>query len=101
MPNSLKCKIKHLCHNGTINERERDRLLKALEQEQKSEWEHDHEILKAYSNGANEVLDKIRAEIEQKIVKRHGLNHTRSERNRNDAFLEVLDIINKYIEENT
>ena len=32
MPNSLKCKIKHLCHNGTINERERDRILKALEQ---------------------------------------------------------------------
>lgn len=33
MPNSLKCKIKHLCHNGTIIERERDRILKALEQE--------------------------------------------------------------------
>ena len=30
-----------------------------------SEWERDHEILKAYSNGANEVLDKIRAEIEE------------------------------------
>ena len=42
------------------------------------------------------VLDKIRAEIEQKIVKRHGLNHTRSERDRNDAFLEALDIIDKY-----
>lgn len=35
MPNSIKCKIKHLCHNGTINERERDRILKALEQESK------------------------------------------------------------------
>lgn len=33
MPNSLKCKIKHLCHNGTITERDRDRILKALEQE--------------------------------------------------------------------
>ena len=33
MPNSLKCKIKHLCHNGTITERERDRILKALERE--------------------------------------------------------------------
>ena len=30
-----------------------------------SEWERDHEILKAYSNGANEVLDKIRAEIDK------------------------------------
>ena len=33
MPNSLRCKIKHLCHNGTLTERERDRILKALEQE--------------------------------------------------------------------
>lgn len=33
MPNSLKCKIKHLCYNGTLTERERDRILKALEQE--------------------------------------------------------------------
>jgi len=31
MPNSLRCKIKHLCHNGTLTERERDRILKALE----------------------------------------------------------------------
>lgn len=31
--------------------------------EPKSEWEHDHEILKAYSDGANGVLDEIRAEI--------------------------------------
>lgn len=33
MPNSLKCKIKHLCHNGTIKQSECDRLIKALEQE--------------------------------------------------------------------
>lgn len=33
MPNSLKCKIKHLRHNGTLTEREYDRILKALEQE--------------------------------------------------------------------
>lgn len=31
--------------------------------EKKSEWQQDHEILKAYSDGANEVLDNIRAEI--------------------------------------
>lgn len=42
------------------------------------------------------VLDNIRIEIEQKIKKRPGLNHTRAERDRNDAFLEVLDIIDKY-----
>ena len=33
MPNSLKCKIKHLCHNGTLTKTERDRILEALEQE--------------------------------------------------------------------
>lgn len=31
--------------------------------EQQSEWQHDHEILKAYSDGASAVLDKVRAEI--------------------------------------
>ena len=36
-----------------------------LEQEPKSEWQHDHEVLKAYSDGANDILDKIRAEIEE------------------------------------
>lgn len=39
--------------------------IKALEQEPKSEWEHDHEILRAYFDGASEVLDKISAEIEE------------------------------------
>lgn len=36
-----------------------------IPQEPKSEWEHDHEILKAYSDGANEVLDKIYADIQK------------------------------------
>ena len=35
--------------------------------EQQSEWQHDHEILKAYSDGANDVLGKIGAEIERMI----------------------------------
>lgn len=43
MPKSLRCKIKHLCYNGTLTERERDRILKALDRE--------------------DVLDKISAEI--------------------------------------
>jgi hypothetical protein len=42
-----------------------DMSIKALEQEPKSEWEHDHEILKAYSDGANEVLDKIYTDIQK------------------------------------
>lgn len=40
-----------------------DDLQSESEQEPKSEWEHDHEILKAYSDGANGVLDELRAEI--------------------------------------
>lgn len=43
MPKSLRCEIKHLCHNGTLTERKRDRILKALEQE--------------------DILEKVRAEI--------------------------------------
>ena len=34
-------------------------------QEPKSEWQHDHEILKAYSDGASEVIDKIRDDIRE------------------------------------
>ena len=33
MPKSLRCKIKKLCYNGALTERERDRILKALDQE--------------------------------------------------------------------
>lgn len=40
-----------------------DKAIEALEQEPKSEWQKDHEILKAYSDGANGVLDELRAEI--------------------------------------
>ena len=40
MPHSLRCKIKHLCHNGTITESERDRILVALDQGSKTgHWE--------------------------------------------------------------
>lgn len=42
------------------------------------------------------ILDKIRFEIEKKIVKRPWLDFEDRERDRNDAFLEVLDIIDKY-----
>jgi hypothetical protein len=59
-------------------------IIKDLEQEQKSEWEHDHEILKAYADGANNVLDKIRAEIIE------------TRRKQNVGVLECLDIIDKY-----
>ena len=42
------------------------------------------------------VLDKIRAEIDAKIVRRPWLDIKDRERDRNDVFLEVLDIIDKY-----
>lgn len=42
------------------------------------------------------ILDKIRAEVEKKIIKRPWLDFKDMERDRNDAFLEVLDIIDKY-----
>ena len=42
------------------------------------------------------ILDRIRAEIKSKIVKRPWLDFEDRERDRNDAFLEVLDIIDKY-----
>ena len=64
---------------------------KALEQEPKSEWEHDHEILKAYSDGQASiitVLEAIKAEIEQS---RYGLI--------NDGLDVALKIIDKHISE--
>jgi hypothetical protein len=39
--------------------------IQALEQKPKSEWQHDHEILKAYSDGASAVLESIKYLIEQ------------------------------------
>ena len=56
-------------------------------QEPKSEWQQDHEILKAYSDGASAVLDKIRAEIIE----------LRSRQN--VGVMECLDIIDKYMAE--
>ena len=35
MPNSLRSKIKHLAYKGELNERERDRILNALDREAK------------------------------------------------------------------
>lgn len=57
----------------------------------KSEWEQDHAILKAYSDGVNEVLDKIRAEIEAKCCITVGRE--------NDGAItlhDVFEILDKY-----
>lgn len=54
-------------------------------------------LIKEYKQG--HILDKIRDEIKSKIVKRPWLDFEDRERDRNDAFLEVLDIIDRYREE--
>lgn len=61
--------------------------------EKKSEWQKDHEILKAYSDGASAVLDKIRAEIEERKLNSGG------EPNRELAFNVCLQIIDGYMTE--
>lgn len=61
-------------------------------QRPKSECEHDHEILKAYSDGASAVLDKIRAEIEQAYCKvANDYDH-----GRNYGLYMAMQIIDKY-----
>lgn len=66
-------------------------------QKPKSEWQQDHEILKAYSDGANEVLDNIRAEID---AARFLDKDKKLFKNANASGLEVaMDIIDKYMEE--
>lgn len=70
----------------------------AMKQESKSEWQKDHEILKAYSDGANEVLDKIRAEIWDLQYGEEEKSMT--DENRADAYnnaiKQVIEIIDKY-----
>ena len=45
----------------------------------------------------NSILNKIRSEIEQKIIKKPFMNFERSEREHNDTILDCLDVIDKYI----
>jgi hypothetical protein len=63
--------------------------------EPKSEWQQDHEILKAYSDGANEILDKIRSEINQAYC-----DITNDyDRGRNYGLYMAAEIIDKYRKE--
>ena len=59
--------------------------IKSLDQKPKSEWQQDHEILKAYSNGANDILDNIGAEIEE-------MSKTYPFDNHIDMYVKVDDI---------
>lgn len=58
----------------------------------KSEWEHDHEILKAHSDGANDMLDKIRDRVELERI-----GYPPSE-GYCKAITKVLQIIDEYSE---
>ena len=65
-------------------------LLEKQMQEPKSEWEHDHEILKAYSDGASAVLDMIRERVElEKLGYPPSAGYYK-------AIMKVLQIIDKY-----
>jgi hypothetical protein len=57
--------------------------------EKKSEWQQDHEILKAYSDGANDVLDEIKADIEQEYK-------VESEHPYGQGLSRALEIIDRY-----
>lgn len=61
-----------------------------------SEYEHDHEVIKAYNDGQTYILNKVRAEIEGKIIKRPKMDFRYGERDHNEAILDVLSIIDKY-----
>ena len=63
--------------------------IKALDQKPKSEWQQDHEILKAYSDGANDVLDEIKADIEQEYK-------VESEHPYGQGLSRALEIIDRY-----
>lgn len=69
--------------------------------EKKSEWEHDHEILRAYSDGASAVLDEIRAEIWDLQYGDEEKSMTDEDRvdAYNNAIKQVIEIIDKYKEE--
>lgn len=96
------CPKDSVAYKATLAEKDfYDTAIKALEQEPKSEWQKDHEILKAYSDGANGVLDEIRAEVEQ-TVSRYTISRERAGMGQvewDDRLIkeaDVLQIIDKY-----
>ena len=66
--------------------------IEALEQKPKSEWQQDHEILKAYSDGASAVLDNVRAEID-------GLLNDEDSNMYAHGVMDCLEIIDKFMAE--
>ena len=80
------------CHPSNVAN-ELAKLPSVTPQEPKSEWQQDHEILKAHSDGANEVLDKIRFDLFKLYNDRPSdYNHSQ----RTELFCEVIKILDKY-----
>lgn len=71
---------------------------KALERESKSEWEHDHEILKAYSDGASNILDKIKKEFIDRYPRNYANELELGGRSCVFSLNEILRIIDEYRE---
>lgn len=72
-----------------------DDLQSESEHEPKSEWQKDHEILKAYSDGANGVLDEIRAEMFEEMLSHSGTGEEVIQAYA-DGLKKGLKIIDKY-----
>ena len=70
--------------------------LKAIEQKPKSEWQQDHEILKAYSDGASAVLDKVRLDIAQEIITKDSDEYDYEAKWQNMGLRIALKVIDKY-----
>lgn len=68
--------------------------LSSVTLKEKSEYEHDHEVVKAYNDGQAYILDKIRAEIEE--MKLDVDLDIGNEMIYNNAIKDVLEIIDKY-----
>ena len=76
MPNSLRCKVKNLCHKGILNEKDRDRLIHGLD--------------------CADALPEIRAELTKAYVDPYNRNAFRYT---TVSLLEVLDLIDKHLKD--
>ena len=80
MPKSLRCKIKKLCYNGELTERERDRILKALDQEetQSSSNEFFNFDAPMVKNSEKQLIDEL-SKMALMVIETaylHALNYT-------------------------
>ena len=114
---SRKAVLEHICginglegiESSNVFEKHYADFIKSLPSvKPKSEWEYDHEILKAYSDGANDMLDKIKAEMANhlqtmdicNVEKANGVIVQSELTNRKVVLYDtVLHIIDEYKEE--